>query len=205
MRNAWIALAVVASALAACGGEPERYTDYRETQTEEIPGSWGLIMSPPDDGYNPHLSPAQVLDRFSGDAPRGGIMLTLANLTSELTPVLKGTPLPVSGEPAWVLLSRGVCFSSEKGALVASARRPDSYNAERCSLKNISVLAVNADTGDFIASERAFDETLEWAPARAGHPTLPGTSSSTLESPADRPASRASNIQEAPDLLSPSP
>lgn len=188
-------LVLVLSA-GACNEEPQLYTEYRETKGEQIPGTWGLMMSPPDEGWNPELSPTEVLDRFAADTPRDNIMLTLAEVSSELTYVSDGTPHPVVSEPAWVFLSRGVCFSSEKGALVASARRPDSYNAERCSMKNISVLAVHADTGEYITTERAFDETERWVPARAGDPVLPGAPP-TGGSPQPRPASRASHVDEA--------
>lgn len=204
--RALLIVVVVGGLLAACGHEPQLYSAYRESKTEEIPGTWGLMLSPPDEGWNPTLSPAQVLDRFAADTPRGSIMLTLANVSSSLTYVDRGTPSPVVSEPAWVFMSRGVCFSSEKGALVASARRPDSYNAQRCSLKNISVMAVDADDGSFITTERGYDASLEWMPARQGSPVLPGTQGTPSPSRSPRPAARASNIHEAPSLLaSPSP
>ena len=193
-----LVLALFVATVSGCSSEPPRYSDFRETKTEQIPGTWGLIMAPPEEGWNPGLSPSQVLDRFATDETRGDIMLTLAQVSSNLTYVDDGTPHPVASEPAWVFLTRGVCFSSEKGALVASARRPESYNAQRCSLKNISVLAVDADTGAYITTERGFDPSLEWAPARQGNPTNPGTQGPRVGSPSPRPAARASNIGEIP-------
>src|SRR5512137_1928350 len=108
----FVLLAGMAASAVACSSEPERYGAFRETRTQEIPGTWGLMLSPPAEGYNPKLSPAYVLDRFAADTPREDIMLTLAELSSKITYVVDGTPHPVESEPAWVFMSRGICFNT---------------------------------------------------------------------------------------------
>lgn len=180
--SAWVAALVLAVA-PACGGSDRSpgyvaYEAYRQTASQEIPGTWGTHLDPLPDDYDPKLTPSQVLDRFARNTPRGAIILDLADVRQSVVYVVGGTPQPALGGPAWVFLTRGVCFNSEKGALVASSRRPDNYPVQRCSLANISVLAVNADTGKLILTARGYDDTLEWSPARAGNPMNPGTSPS---------------------------
>lgn len=187
MKNprAWILLTgVAASFVAGCGGSDgtpgyAAYEEYRQVRTQEIPGTWGTHLEPLPDDYDPDLSPREVLDRFARDSPRGAIVLDLARYRDTLTYVIDHTPSPPADAPAWVFMTRGLCFNSEKGALVASARRPDSYDGQRCSLANISILAVDADTGDLIATARGFDDSLEWVAARAGNPTNPGAGEGT--------------------------
>jgi hypothetical protein len=186
MRNprTWILLTVVALLGSGCDGSDatpgySAYEEYRQVESQEIPGTWGSRLEPLPEDYDPKLSPEEVLDRYAADSPRGAIILDLARYRDTLTYVIDHTPSPPADTPAWVFLTRGLCFNSEKGALVASARRPDSYGAQRCSLANISVLAVDADTGALISTARGFDESLEWSPARAGNPSNPGAGTAT--------------------------
>lgn len=171
-----LAVALLLSGCSRADDSPgyEAYAEYRQVSVQEIPGTWGTYLEALPSDYDPKLSPAEVLDRFASDTPRGAIVLDLARYRDTLTYVIDETPSPPADAPAWVFLTRGLCFNSEKGALVASARRPDSYQGKRCSLANISVLAVNADTGALISTARGFDDSLEWVPDRAGNPTNPG-------------------------------
>jgi hypothetical protein len=157
----------------------EAFAPFRQSSQQEIPGTWGTRLEPLPSRYDPKLTPAEVLDRFAADTPRDMIVLDLARYRDTLGYVIDQTPLPPTDSPAWVLLTRGACFNSEKGALVASSRRPDSYNPTRCSLANISILAINADTGALLATARGYDDTLEWTPERQGNPTNPAVGSVT--------------------------
>jgi hypothetical protein len=186
-RAAWVVvLGVAVMVLGACGrvdDSPgyEAYAAYRQVKTQEIPGTWGTRLEPLPANYDPKLSPSEVLDRFAGDTPRGAIVLDLAQYHEGLSYVVDRTVIPAKDAPAWVFLTRGVCFNSEKGALVASARRPDSYNPQRCSLANISILAIDADTGKLLATARGYDDTLDWKVARNGNPANPGAGDAVVK------------------------
>ena len=150
-----VLLSVVLVAFVACAGEAP-YAALRQATEEEVPGSWGLVLTPPGD---------------VGDviAPERAVALALRVETpGEVVQTLATVPGHVVGErdgvTAWVVIARNLCFARSKGDLVSSARR-DPEDVERCSDRNLWVEILDASTGESLASLGAYDETGRWSPA----------------------------------------
>jgi fatty-acyl-CoA synthase len=89
------------------------------------------------------FTPAPIRDEFQPDARGGGF-----------------------GEPAWVVVTRGICIASFKGELVASSRHPETQGL--CTAKNLWLDVVDARTGERLQGLRGYDESEEWTPHVAG-------------------------------------
>ena len=153
-----VALVLVAAmTLVACGSAAP-YEDLRQTAEEEVPGSWGLVLSPPPDDLAPAITPERARRLAIRVETPGDVFATLATV-----------PGPFAGasseRPAWVIFARNLCFARSKGDLVSSARR-DPRDVERCSERNIWVEVIDPMTGESLASLGAYDHTGRWTPAQ---------------------------------------
>ena len=152
-----VPLVIVASAvLSACGsGAP--YASMRQASEQEVPGSWGLVLSPPPSDLSPTVSPERARRIAIRVRTRGDVFETLANVPGM---VVGGA----SPRPAWVVFARDLCFAQSKGDLVSSSRR-DPKDVERCSDHDLWVTVVDPMTGESLASLGAYDDTGRWTPA----------------------------------------
>jgi hypothetical protein len=159
VRRTLVLAIVAATVLVACGSD-QSYRSLRQAAEQEVPGSWGLVLSPPSDDLVPAITPEHARRvAIRVEAP-GEVFETLANVPG----VFAGAPDP---QPAWVVFARDLCFAQSKGDLVSSSRR-DPNDVERCSDRNIWVEVIDPMTGESLASLGAYDDTGRWTPARGG-------------------------------------
>ena len=151
------ATVLVSLALAACGTTPS-YPALRQASPEEVPGTWGLTLSPPPGDLDPTISPARARAAAFVERPPGEVLETLAMVPGSFVGARTETA-------AWVVFARDLCFAQSKGDLVSSSRR-DPNDVQRCSDRNLWVTMVDPMTGKSLASLGAYDETGRWVPAR---------------------------------------
>jgi hypothetical protein len=138
---------------------PPSYASLRQARVQEVPGTLGVTLMPPPDGFRPAVTPRDAyLAVVSRPAP-GGIVQTLAVVAS---------PYASSGDeiPAWVIVGRGVCDASSKGDVVSVGRSEPEAGRLPCTDDNLLMAVVDARTGRLVAVYRAYDVTGTWKPAR---------------------------------------
>lgn len=141
------------------------YASLRQAKTQQVPGTWGLVLEPPG-GLAPRISPERAYEIAAGSRPPSKMSRSLALLTNRITYVVDGEESAIQQVPAWVVVAHDVCIASFKGELVSSARRPEA--PDRCTDKNLWIAGVNAVTGERIIVARGYDETGVWRPDREG-------------------------------------
>lgn len=151
-------LAALGSIAGSCSAEPS-YPRLRQGVEEEVPGTWGFVLSPPPGDVDPAVGPRRAVRIALRVEPEGEVFQTLALVPGSFV----GRD---EDAPAWVVFARNLCFAQSKGELVSSSRR-DPQNVERCSTRNIWVEVIDPVTGESLASLGAYDETGGWLPARA--------------------------------------
>ena len=163
----WLVIVAAATLLAGAGAwflflRAPAYAAMRVTRTQEIPGTLGASIDPPPQGFDPAVSPQKAYEVAGGQAVR-------ARATEMLAAIPPATLRSTGGDakPAWVLVTRSLCFASNKGDLVSSSRR-DPSTVTRCTDNNLWVVMVDARTGKLMASLGAYDTTGSWSPALAG-------------------------------------
>jgi hypothetical protein len=153
-----LAAAVVIGAGAATwmlrsGGE-DPYRGYRQATEEEIPGTFGYLLEPAG-GFEPSIDPRSVYPELVGADPDRKVTLTLATVSNEGDGVEWG--------PAWVFLTRHLCYFSAKGDFISPSR---AGLDDGCSPDNVLVQVVDARTGEFLAAFDAYDAVGGWSPSR---------------------------------------
>jgi hypothetical protein len=156
VRRTLLLAIVVAALLVACGSQ-QPYGSLRQATDEEVPGSWGLVLSPPPDDLAPSVTPQRARRLAIRVEARGEVFETLANVPGAYVGA-------ASDRPAWVVFARDLCFAQSKGDLVSSSRR-DPNDVERCSDRNIWVEVIDPMTGESLASLGAYDDSGRWTPA----------------------------------------
>jgi hypothetical protein len=152
-----LVLAIVAvTILVACGSQP--YRSLRQATKQEVPGSWGLVLTPPSDDLAPAITPERARRLAIRVETPGQVFETLANVPGTFVGA-------ASDRPAWVVFARDLSFGQSKGDLVSSSRR-DPNDVERCSDRNIWVEVIDPMTGESLASLGAYDDTGRWTPVR---------------------------------------
>jgi hypothetical protein len=151
------ALAVVL-ALVGCGRE-DPYAAFRQARAEPIPGTFGWTLEPPGDA-DAALSPQQAYRGIPGADREPEVFAILAIVGGE-----DGSRTA----PAWVFVTRHLCYFTAKGDLVSPGRSGD---RDPCTDDNLLVQAVDARTGELVRVISAFDFTHRWAPDREGDPAL---------------------------------
>ena len=154
------ALLLAVLLLASCSGSPQPYAELRQAEREEVPGTWGLVLSPPPSDLAPAISPRRAERLAIRVRTDGDVFATLATVPAAFV----GTQ---ADAPAWVVFARDLCFASSKGELVSSSRR-DPNDVERCSDANLWIELVDPATGESLASASGYDLSERWLPAQAG-------------------------------------
>jgi len=171
VRRGWVVVGVAALlgaavtvAVVAIGGEDPSYPALRQTARQEIPGALGIVLDPPPEAFDPTIAPSRArrIGTF-GQKALGSAVLSLAVIRDEFQPDARGGGF---GEPAWVVVTRGICIASFKGELVASSRHPETQGL--CTAKNLWLDVVDARTGQRLQGLRGYDESEEWTPHVAG-------------------------------------
>ncbi len=135
------------------------YPSLRQARAEEVPGSFGVMLHPPPLGFDPAVGPGQVYRAFVGRPPPGGVMETLAVVSSPYA--------PSSDEvPAWVLIGRGVCDATSKGDVVSPGRSDPTAEGVPCPNESLLIGVVDATTGKLLGAYRGYDLSGAWTPAR---------------------------------------
>ena len=151
--------ALVVVAVACSSSPPDPYAAYRQTQTEDVPGTLDWQIGPVPDGYRPSIGPADAYDELFTAGDRKHAYAILAQVTN--------TSNHSVGPPAWVFVTPHTCYATAKGDLVSPGRTGDG-----CTDQNLYVQGVNATTGERLGGFTAFDTPTPWAPARAGTPPV---------------------------------
>jgi hypothetical protein len=156
---AGLALAAGAGWLATRGGD-DPYRPYRQATEEDIPGTFGYVLSPVG-SFDPDTDPARVYDGLVGASNDRRVWLSLARVRNDTDGFSYG--------PSWVFMTRNLCYFTAKGDLVAPARYGD---GDACTHDNFLVQVVDAETGEFRDAFTAFDSTGGWVPDRLGDPAM---------------------------------
>jgi hypothetical protein len=159
--KARIALGLAATVIVAgattwmirSGGE-DPYRGYRQATEQVIPGTFGYVLEPAD-GFEPATDPRSIYPELVGSDPDRRVTLTLATVSNEGDGVAWG--------PAWVFLTRHLCYFSAKGDFISPSR---GGAGDGCSPDNMLVQVVDAKTGEFLAAFDAYDSIGGWSPSR---------------------------------------
>lgn len=168
---------------------PPVYAEYRQTRTQIIPGTWEIVLQPLPAAYEPKISLERALQIGAGRTPRDQIMKSLAIVSSNVAYVVDGKETRFGPTPSWVLVARGLCYASDKGELVSSSRRGANYTPRRCTLNNVAVLALDADTGEYVLSGEGYDPSAAWRPANAANLDTGSPTPQLVFVPGSRPSS----------------
>jgi hypothetical protein len=165
MRKALVAVAalvvIVAGGAAWFVLRPPAYASLRLARSQELPGTFGASVDPLSRWFHPSVTPSRALAIVEGQAAPDRAKEILAAVPPATLRATGGPSIP-----AWVIVTPGMCFASNKGDLVSSSRRSPS-SVSRCSERNLWVVMVNAESGKMIASMSAYDATGSWSPALA--------------------------------------
>jgi hypothetical protein len=153
-------LAVAGTSLwVARGSGPPSYASFRQARAQEVPGTLGVTLMPPPDGFRPAVTPREAYRAVVRRPAPGGIVEALAVVSSPYA-----RPSDVS--PAWVIVGRGVCDASSKGDVVSVGRSDPEAGRLPCTDDNLLMAVVDARTGRLVAVYHAYDVTGTWKPAR---------------------------------------
>lgn len=148
-----------ASLWLARGSGPPSYASFRQARAQEVPGTLGVTLMPPPDGFEPAVTPRQASRAVVRRPPPGGMIETLAVVSSLYA-------RPAEEIPAWVIVGRGVCDASSKGDVVSIGRSDPEAEGLPCTNDNLLMAVVDARTGDLLGVYRGYDVTGNWEPAR---------------------------------------
>lgn len=149
--------AAVAVGVLWTSGRPDPYAGLRQAATQEIPGTFGYTLSAVPSGFRPSIDPVRAYGQLLGSGADRHVALTLADVTNVTDGVHWG--------PAWVYLTRDLCYFTAKGDFVSPAR---SGGTDGCTADNLLVQVVDARTGAFVAAFDAYDIGGDWLPQRQG-------------------------------------
>ncbi len=153
-----VAALVTAVLLAPRPTSPDLYAGFRQARDQEIPGTFGYVLSAPGD-ITPTIDPVSAYGTLLGSRSDRDVALTLATVRNDADGVRWG--------PAWVYLTRDLCYFSAKGDFVSPSRAGDD---DGCTADNLLVQVVDASSGDFVAAFDAYDPGKGWSPDRGGAP-----------------------------------
>jgi len=150
--------ALVVVAVACSSSPPDPYAAFRQSGTEDVPGTLDWQIGPVPSDYRASIGPADAYDELfdAGDRRRAYAILAQVTNTSNHS----------VGPPAWVFVTPRTCYATAKGDLVSPGR-----TGNGCTPQNLYVQGVNATTGERLGGFTAFDTPTPWVPAREGTPT----------------------------------
>jgi len=148
-----------ASLWVARGSGAPSYASFRQARSQEVPGTLGVTLMPPPDGFRPAVTPGEAYRAVVRRPPPGGIVQALAVVSSPYA-------RPSDESPAWVIVGRGVCDASSKGDVVSVGRSDPEAARLPCTDDNLLMAVVDARTGRLVGVYHAYDVTGAWKPAR---------------------------------------
>jgi hypothetical protein len=149
--------ALVVVAVACSSSPPDPYAAYRQTTTEDVPGTLDWQIGPVPEDYRPTIGPTQAYDELFDAGQQKHAYAILGQVTN--------TTDHTVGPPAWVFVTPNTCYATAKGDLVSPGR-----TGNGCTEQNLYVQGVNATTGERLGGFTAFDTPTPWVPAREGTP-----------------------------------
>jgi hypothetical protein len=167
-RWLFLGVAVAMAAAAAWMWWPERATAYaslRQSKQERVPGTLDVFLEPAPEDFTPVLSPAAAYRERAAAHDRHPVSMTLAVVRQGF--VEDGSLRRAA--PAWVVVSRDVCYFANKGDLISPARASDGRR-DGCTPKNLFFQVLDATTGKQLFTVAGFDPSGRWAPTRAVAP-----------------------------------
>ncbi len=162
-RRTWVlaGASLVVAAAALWVGLPRGaplYAAWRQARPQEVPGTLGVVLEPMPPGLDPSVTPRQAYRAVVRTKPPGGVMETLALVSSPYS-------RSADGVPAWVVIGRGVCDASSKGDVVSAGRSDPGAQGLPCTNHNLLMAVVDARTRKVLAVYRGYDPTGAWEPA----------------------------------------
>lgn len=149
---------LIAAAANGCARAPDPYAAYRQTRTEDIPGTLDWELEPAGD-VSPAVGPEEAYARVFQAGRNSETLVVLGRVRN----VNDGT----TGPPAWIFITPHMCFATAKGDLVSPGRVGNG-----CVQDNLYVQGIDAATGEVLGGFPAFDTPEGWVPARAGTPEV---------------------------------
>jgi hypothetical protein len=160
MRSLSAFAAVALVALIGCSkSPPDPYAAYRQTITEDVPGTLGWQLEPVDADFRAQIDPAAAYQELFTAGQRANAFAILAQV--------QNTTDHSVGPPAWVFVTPHTCYATAKGDLVSPGR-----TGNGCTHDNLYVQGVNAVTGERLGGFSAYDTPTGWSPSRAGTPAV---------------------------------
>jgi hypothetical protein len=148
-----------ASLWVARGSGPLSYASFRQGRAQEVPGTLGVTLMPPPDGFRPAVTPGEAYRAVVRRPPPGGVVQALAVVSSPYA-------RPSDERPAWVIVGRGVCDATSKGDVVSVGRSDPETGRLPCTDDNLLMAVVDAQTARLVAVYHAYDVTGSWKPAQ---------------------------------------
>jgi hypothetical protein len=143
----------------ARGSRPLSYASFRQARAQELPGTLGVTLMPPPDGFRPAVTPGEAYREVVRRPTPGGVVQALAVVSSPYA-------RPSDESPAWVIVGRGVCDASSKGDVVSVGRSDPETGRLPCTDDNLLMAVVDAQTARLVAVYHAYDVTGSWKPAQ---------------------------------------
>ena len=164
-----LALVVVVAAMVAVGGAlwlapwsgADPYRVFRQTTEQEIPGTFGYVLAPPEGEASADPSTAYTALPGAGDGR--DVAVTLATLRNDGDGRI--------WETSWIYFTHDLCYFTSKGDIVSPGRIG---RADACTKRNLHVQVVDAESGEMVAAFPAFDLARDWLPEREGTPDQAG-------------------------------
>jgi hypothetical protein len=149
---------IAALAATACSRTaPDPYAAFRQTDVEEVPGTFDWELHPVDSSFRPAISPEVAYEEVYGAGREPEAVAVLAQVYNHVGDYV--------GPPAWVFITPDTCFATAKGDLVSPGR-----SGNGCTQQNLYVQGVDATTGETLGGFSAFEPPDGWTPAREGTP-----------------------------------
>jgi hypothetical protein len=160
MRSRAAFAAIVLIVAVGCSQPPpDPYAAYRQTVTEDVPGTLDWQLEPIDADFRAQVDPAQAYQELFSAGERANAVAILARVTN-----LSDHSV---GPPAWVFVTPRTCYATAKGDLVSPGR-----TGNGCTHDNLYVQGVDATTGERLGGFSAYDTPAGWTPSRAGTPAV---------------------------------
>jgi hypothetical protein len=163
-----IIMAIAAMAVGAVGwlvwpASADPFAALRQARDEPIPGALGYTLEPVDD-FRPSIDPSKAYLGLVGASSKRYVSVTLAIVHDE-----RGATYG----PAWVYITRDLCYFEAKGDFVSVSR---ARIGDGCAASNLLVQMVDAANGETLGVFPGFDVGGGWLPERLGEAAqAPGT------------------------------
>src|SRR3954452_14510642 len=106
-----LVLALVVVAVGCSSSPPDPYAAYRQTSTEDVPGTLDWQIGPGPTDYRASIGPADAYDELlhAADRKQAYAILGQVSNTSDLS----------VAPPRWVFVRQSTCYATANGDLVS--------------------------------------------------------------------------------------